>query len=132
VIEHHHQQEHEPLEQEPPLQQHQPQQPQQNTSYQLRQNNINNKCHLADNLQLAPWPTQYRAAPLPKYYGESDPQKFLMSYEAAIAPFGGDETTLTKLFILSLENAVANWYARLPPRSITSWAHLKQKFLVNF
>jgi hypothetical protein len=36
-----------------------------------------------------------------------------MSYEAAIAPFGGDEATLTKLFILSLENAAANWYARL-------------------
>jgi hypothetical protein len=55
-----------------------------------------------------------------------------MSYEVAIAPFRGDEATLTKLFILSLENAAANWYARLPPRSITSWAHLKQKFLVNF
>jgi hypothetical protein len=98
----------------------------------LRQNNIDNKCPLADNLQLAPWPTQYRAAPPPKYYGESDPWKFLMSYEAAIASFRGDETTLTKLFIISLENGAANWYARLPPRSITSWAHLKEKFLVNF
>jgi hypothetical protein len=55
-----------------------------------------------------------------------------MSYEAAIASFRGDETTLTKLFIISLENGAANWYARLPPRSITSWAHLKEKFLVNF
>jgi hypothetical protein len=55
-----------------------------------------------------------------------------MSYEAAIASFGGDETTLAKLFIISLENAAANWYARLPLRSITSWTHLKEKFLVNF
>jgi hypothetical protein len=55
-----------------------------------------------------------------------------MSYEAAIASFEGDDTTLTKSFIISLENAVANWYARLPPRSITSWAQLKEKFLVNF
>jgi hypothetical protein len=31
-----------------------------------------------------------------------------MSYEAAIASFGGDETTLAKLFIISLENAAAN------------------------
>jgi hypothetical protein len=55
-----------------------------------------------------------------------------MSYEAAIALFGGDETTLSKSFIISFKNAAANWYARLPPRSITSWAHLKEKFVVNF
>jgi hypothetical protein len=55
-----------------------------------------------------------------------------MSYEAAIASSGGGDTTLTKSFIISLENAVANWYARLPPRSITSYAQFKEKFLVNF
>jgi hypothetical protein len=55
-----------------------------------------------------------------------------MSYEAAIASSGGDDTTLAKSFIISLKNAVANWYARLPPRSITSWAQLKEKFLVDF
>jgi hypothetical protein len=55
-----------------------------------------------------------------------------MYYEAAITSFGGDETTLFKSFIISLENTIANWYARLPPRSITSWAQLKEKFLVNF
>jgi hypothetical protein len=119
--------------QEPSLQQHQPQQPpQQNTSYQTRQNNIDSKCPMADNLQLASWPPQYRVAPPPKYYGESDPLKFLMSYEAEIASFGGDKTSLTKSFIISLKNTIANWYARLPLRSITSWAQLKEKFLVNF
>jgi acetyl-CoA acetyltransferase len=55
-----------------------------------------------------------------------------MSYEAVIASFGGDETALAKFFITSLENAAANWYARLPLRSITSWAQLKEKFLINF
>jgi hypothetical protein len=55
-----------------------------------------------------------------------------MSYKAAIPSSGGDDTTLAKSFIISLENAVANWYARLPPRSIASWAQLKEKFLVNF
>jgi hypothetical protein len=55
-----------------------------------------------------------------------------MSYEAAIASFGGDETTLTKSFIISPENATTTWYERLPPRSITSWAQLKEKFLVKF
>jgi hypothetical protein len=45
---------------------------------------------------------------------------FLMSYEAAIALFDGDETTLAKSFILLLKNTTTNWYARLPPRSISS------------
>jgi hypothetical protein len=31
-----------------------------------------------------------------------------MWYEAAIASFGGDETTLAKSFIISLKNAAAN------------------------
>jgi hypothetical protein len=48
-----------------------------------------------------------------------------MSYETAIASFGGDEKTLAKSFITSLDNVAANWNARLPPRSITSWAQLK-------
>jgi hypothetical protein len=55
-----------------------------------------------------------------------------MSYEVATASSGGDDTTLAKSFIISLENATGNWYVRLPPRSITSWAMLKEKFLVNF
>jgi hypothetical protein len=55
-----------------------------------------------------------------------------MSYEAVITSSGGDNMILTKSFIISLENAIANWYARLPPRSITSWAQFKEKFLVNF
>jgi hypothetical protein len=52
-----------------------------------------------------------------------------MSYKAAIASSGGDDTTLTKKFIISLENVATNWYVRLPPRSIMSWAMLKEKFL---
>jgi hypothetical protein len=83
-------------------------------------------------LQLAPWPTQYRAAPPQKYYGKSNPKKFLMSCEAVITSFDGDKTTLAKSFITTLENAAAKWYARLPPRSIISWAQLKEKFIINF
>jgi hypothetical protein len=55
-----------------------------------------------------------------------------MCYKAVIALFGGDETTFAKLFIISLKGASTNWYARLQPRSIQSWHHLKGKFLVNF
>jgi hypothetical protein len=55
-----------------------------------------------------------------------------MSYEAAIASVGGDEATLTKSLIISLEYAAANWYSNLPPGCIYSWSQLKEKFLLNF
>jgi hypothetical protein len=55
-----------------------------------------------------------------------------MYYEAAIASPGGDEATLAKSLIISLEDAAANWYSRLPPRCIYSWQQLKEKFLLNF
>jgi hypothetical protein len=73
----------------------------------------------------------YRATP-PKYHRNADPHKFLMSYEAAIAFAGGDEATLTKSLIISLEDATVNWCSRLPPRCTYSWSQLKEKFLLNF
>jgi hypothetical protein len=39
---------------------------------------------------------------------ELDPRKCLMSYEATIASFNGNDTTLAKSFIIPLKNAAAN------------------------
>jgi hypothetical protein len=55
-----------------------------------------------------------------------------MCYEAAIASTGGDEATLTKSLIISLEDVAANWYSRLLPRCIYLWQQLKDKILLNF
>jgi hypothetical protein len=55
-----------------------------------------------------------------------------MCYEAAIASAGGDEATLAKSLIISLEDATVNWYSRHPPRCIYSWQQLKDMFLLNF
>jgi hypothetical protein len=55
-----------------------------------------------------------------------------MSYEATIALLGGDEATLAKSLIISLEEAAVNWYSRLPPKCIFSCEQLKEKFLLNF
>jgi hypothetical protein len=76
---------------------------------------IDPKSPLAKHLQLMPWPLHNRAVPPPKYHGNTDPRKFLMCYEATIALAGGDEATLTKSLIISLEDVSANWYSRLPP-----------------
>jgi hypothetical protein len=55
-----------------------------------------------------------------------------MCYEATIASAGGVEATLTKSLIISLEDAAANWFSRLPPKCIYSWQQLKERFLLNF
>jgi hypothetical protein len=93
---------------------------------------IDPKSPLVEHLQLAPWPLHYRAVPPPKYHGNTDPCMFLTCYEAAIALVGGDEATLAKSLIISLEDAAVNWYSRLPPRCVYSWQHLKDKILLNF
>jgi hypothetical protein len=54
-----------------------------------------------------------------------------MSYEAVIDSATGDEATLAKSHIISLEDAAINWYSRLPPGCIYSWQQLKEKFLLN-
>jgi hypothetical protein len=55
-----------------------------------------------------------------------------MCYEVGMASAEGDEATLTKSLIISLEDAAANWYSRLPSGCIYSWQHLKEKFMLNF
>jgi hypothetical protein len=55
-----------------------------------------------------------------------------MFYKATIAPVGEDEATLAKSLLVSLEDAVANWYSTVPPGCIYSWPQLKEKFLLNF
>jgi hypothetical protein len=66
------------------------------------------KSSLAEHLHLAPWPMHYRAVPPPKYHGNTDPRKFVMCYESAIASVRGDEATLVKSLIISLEDATDN------------------------
>jgi hypothetical protein len=57
----------------------------------------------------------------PKNHGDTDPHMFLMCYKVVIALLGGDDATLAKSLIMSLEGATANWYSRLPPRFIYKW-----------
>jgi hypothetical protein len=93
---------------------------------------IDPKSPLAIYLQLAPWPPQYRAVTPPKYHRNANPRKFLVSYEAVIASAGGDEVTLAKSLIISLEEMATNWYFILPLGCIYSLLQLQEKFLLNF
>jgi hypothetical protein len=58
---------------------------------------------LAPQLQVSPWPANFRAGTYPKYNGSTDPAQYIMSYQVAIASSGGDDTTMAKSFIIALE-----------------------------
>jgi hypothetical protein len=95
-------------------------------------NYLDERSPLAPQLQVSPWPANFRAGTYPKYNGSTDPAQYIMSYQVAVASSGGDDATMVKSFIIALEGPALTWYTRLPPLSIDSWRSLRDKFLLNF
>jgi hypothetical protein len=95
-------------------------------------NYIDERSPLAPQLQVSPWPANFRGGTYPKYNGSTDPAQYIMSYQVAIASSGGDDTMMAKSFIIALEGPALTWYTKLPPLSIDSWRSLRDKFLLNF
>jgi hypothetical protein len=48
-----------------------------------------------------------------------------MSYEAAILSASGDDSVLVKSFIITADEAAAQWYSLLSPGVIHGWDDLK-------
>jgi hypothetical protein len=95
-------------------------------------NYLDEQSPLAPQLQVSPWPANFRAGTYPMYNGSTDPAQYIMSYQVAVASSGGDDATMAKSFIIALEGPALTWYTRLPPLSIDSWRSLRDKFLLNF
>jgi hypothetical protein len=95
-------------------------------------NYLDERSPLAPQLQVSPWPANFRVGTYPKYNGSTDPTQYIMSYQVAVASSGGDDATMAKSFIIALEGSTLTWYTRLPPLSIDSWRSLRDKFLLNF
>ena len=55
-----------------------------------------------------------------------------MSFEAAVALVGGNETVLAKSFVIVAEGDALAWYSMLRLGSIYSWKNLRDKILSNF
>jgi hypothetical protein len=55
-----------------------------------------------------------------------------MIYQVVVASSGGDNNTMAKSFIITLEGSALMWYSRLPPLFIDSWKTLCDKFLLSF
>ena len=66
-------------------------------------NYLDERSPLAPHLQVSPWPANFRAGTYPKYNDSTDPAQYIMSYQVAVASSGGDDATMAKSFIISLE-----------------------------
>jgi hypothetical protein len=95
-------------------------------------NYLDERSPLAPQLQVSPWPANFRVGTYPKYNGSTDLTQYIMSYQVVVASSGGDDATMAKSFIIALEGPALTWYTRLPPLSIDSWKGLRDKFLLNF
>ena len=78
------------------------------------------------------WPANFRAGTYPKHNDSTDPAQYIMSYQVTVGSSRGDDATMAKSFIITLEGPALTWYTRLPPLSIDSWKGLCDKFLLNF
>jgi len=87
---------------------------------------------LSEGLKTSPWPTTYKLITLPNFNGTTDPRQFLMSFEAAVASAGGNETVMAKSFVIAAEGDALAWYSMLRPGSIYLWENLRDKILANF
>jgi hypothetical protein len=75
---------------------------------------------LSQDIQTSPWPVNYKPITLPKYNGRTDPRQFIMSFEAAVASAGGNDSVLAKSFVIAAEGDALAWYSMLKPSTIYS------------
>jgi hypothetical protein len=87
-------------------------------------NYLDERSPMAPQLQVSPWPANFRVGAYPKYNGSTDPTQYIMSYQVAVASSGGDDAMMAKSFIIALEGPALTWYIRFPPLSIDSWRSL--------
>jgi hypothetical protein len=66
------------------------------------------------------------------YDGHSDPNQFLMSYEATISSYGGNTAVMAMSFVMAVRSVDQTWYSSLRPGTITSWQKLKDMLVTSF
>ena len=87
---------------------------------------------LSDELEEIQWPHSLNPAVLPQFDGESDPEEFLLKYEATIKASGGGTACKAKALVLALRGLAQRWYANIPPGSILSWNQLRSELRASF
>jgi hypothetical protein len=83
-------------------------------------------------IRRATWPPRFKPYTGARYEGTSDPVEFLQQYAAAVRSAGGDGRVMANWFMMVTKGAPRRWLCGLPPRSISSWRNLCERFLDRF
>jgi hypothetical protein len=87
---------------------------------------------LAAELQTTPWSSSYKPPQLPMYDEHSNPKQFLMSYEATISSYGGNNAVMAKSFVMAVRSVAQTWYSSLRPGTIIFWQKLNDMLVTSF
>jgi len=72
---------------------------------------------LSEELEEVQWPQHLNPAILPQFDGESDPEEFLLKYEATIEASGGGTACKAKALVLAFEGLGAALVCKHPFRN---------------
>jgi DNA-binding transcriptional MerR regulator len=95
-------------------------------------NYLDERSPLAPQLQVSPWPANFKAGTYPKYNDSTDPAQYIMSNQVAVASSGGDDATMAKVIHHRPRRPRSHLVHQVAPLSIDFWRSLRNKFLLNF
>ncbi|CAL0328659.1 unnamed protein product [Lupinus luteus] len=84
-------------------------------------------------IMACPLPSHFtRPTNIDQYDGTTDPQDHLDSFEASMLFHGATDPIMCRAFPLTLKKAALQWFTRLTPNSISTWATLASSFNTRF
>ncbi|XP_027362725.1 uncharacterized protein LOC113870329 [Abrus precatorius] len=77
-------------------------------------------------------PENWRGLTLEKYDGTSNPEEHLDIFTTQVGLYTENDTLLCRIFLTSLCGPALNWFTKLSPSSIDSFATLTKRFSLQF
>jgi len=79
-----------------------------------------------------PLPDKWKGFNRDQYDGSTDPDEHMDAYTTHLSVYTSDDAVLCRVFPTSLKGATLNWFTKLSPNSIDSFATLVVKFETQF
>jgi hypothetical protein len=78
------------------------------------------------------WPDKFKPDIATRYDGTTNPVEFLQLYVVAVQAVRGDQRVMANWFMMATKGEPRQWLCGLPPRSISSWRDLCERFLNKY
>jgi hypothetical protein len=77
-------------------------------------------------------PDKFKVPSIPIFTGKEDPTEHLDQYQAHLDLHGTSDEVACRAFPLTLGGNARDWFRKIPPSSVDSFADLGRKFLIQF